>query len=1153
MVTTRNGTMRKKNRTLTTKPKKTKKITLSEKFGIGLGKYVSGVEFSQVPTIFNDDTSITATDANNDLSDTEMHQKNSYAEEDVLECSDKLCNDDPSTKDNNISKPIEKGAEKKKAWKDFRLMHQKYKENWRQYPPSEETRPMRLVEFIWAHSDPPKGPYEYDLDDKVDRTIYELDQPTQSCKEFLAEHYRKEELAKKNDIPSDASSIQSELSAQSMLSFTSSNTFPMCTKPNSTVLNDTPTQLHSLQTIVLDDSSDSDDNVGDQPTIAINRNVNIVLTSKTHNLHIPDFYHAMYHSNNNDCEKEQLLKSQNWVTNSLLEEMSEYYPKQGDIIKDPLTNDQSYNKASFAINFNKMFPQDRIFLNYLQLREAVKVFFKHWNLVSKGISSTLRCSYSHIARMKTNPCTPKRMIRKSIASQVKCPFEIKWSLLEHKKPYRNDIFYKAKISNVKCLHHTCLMSAMSYVVAVKSTKGHHKLDLGCVKTDVDVLKINPSLSTAMLRPLLKSCVPLNTNLSSKYVTNFKRRVALYHVKSNVNGPITMEDAKCLTSTLDLAQSEYVGITDPLIHTNLSKMYAKIMQEDNNTWSAISFLKTCKATIPGFDYRVLYSKVGIPTALLYMTSRMRYNLLRYGNILFLDGQKRRFNKLNWPYIGPVIKNSDNRIGVTCESIVTTEDIDTYTWILKAMLSIEPRWSFTKIQLIYADGLVTKRLLQNLSIEHSCVLHGDFYHLMKENWPKPHNFGIVVFRLIKSFLAAMLTSATEEEWDSAYQSAYELITEHPSKVDLLNKIYNNPQYYAGYVTKQIVGNLNLNGSVPAEQNHSSNVRFIGDVMLNSVCEHIKTLLERQQQLCNKETDLETDYIVRSHRYLPQLEGDLALEDIKARQVLSLKPHKEYFILQLKATEYLQSTFDTDDMKHNVWPANEPFDNNDKNHVSFSVGTRCPCWRRIDFNVQCKHELKINPKFKKHHWGHRWYNRKEYNLQFPSHCDFTTNNEIISVDDNDDAYHCTTNNEQSMIPLDSAAGNSSDVINVDNEYKDNTVRNSIIDNVNSNVTYKDVLEIATDLCRTVSDHPTLCKSTYKSLHEWIAKLRAGDGFNVVFNNTMLPTDKAIGPTRHPHPAIVSPPLQGRKLQKRMKSSQEYQRHLFTSTVDNTVQRPS
>ena len=111
-----------------------------------------------------------------------------------------------------------------------------------------------------------------------------------------------------------------------------------------------------------------------------------------------------------------------------------------------------------------------------------------------------------------------------------------------------------------------------------------------------------------------------------------------------------------------------------------------MKEDSNTWSAIQFLKKCKATVDGFDYRVLYNNEGIPTALLYMTSRMRYNLLRYGNIIFIDGMKRQYNKLNWPYIGPVIKNSDNRIGVTCEAIVTTEDMETYIWIFKSMESI-----------------------------------------------------------------------------------------------------------------------------------------------------------------------------------------------------------------------------------------------------------------------------------------------------------------------------------------------------------------------------------------------------------------------------------------------------------------------------------
>ena len=100
------------------------------------------------------------------------------------------------------------------------------------------------------------------------------------------------------------------------------------------------------------------------------------------------------------------------------------------------------------------------------------------------------------------------------------------------------------------------------------------------------------------------------------------------------------------------------------------------------------METCKETISGFDYRVLRGRKGNPIALLYMTSRMRYNLLRYGDVMFIDAQKRKYNQLNWPYIGPCIKNSDNRVGVTCEAIVTSEDNDTYTWVFKSMLSIEP---------------------------------------------------------------------------------------------------------------------------------------------------------------------------------------------------------------------------------------------------------------------------------------------------------------------------------------------------------------------------------------------------------------------------------------------------------------------------------
>ena len=44
------------------------------------------------------------------------------------------------------------------------------------------------------------------------------------------------------------------------------------------------------------------------------------------------------------------------------------------------TNDIVMDKNAFSLNFNKMFPEERIFLNYLQLRQAVSEFFRHWNV-----------------------------------------------------------------------------------------------------------------------------------------------------------------------------------------------------------------------------------------------------------------------------------------------------------------------------------------------------------------------------------------------------------------------------------------------------------------------------------------------------------------------------------------------------------------------------------------------------------------------------------------------------------------------------------------------------------------------------------------------------------------------------------------------------
>ena len=95
------------------------------------------------------------------------------------------------------------------------------------------------------------------------------------------------------------------------------------------------------------------------------------------------------------------------------------------------------------------------------------------------------------------------------------------------------------------------------------------------------------------------------------------------------------------------------------------------------------------------------------------------------------------------------------------------------------------------------------------------------------------------------------------------------------------------------------------------------------------------------------------------------------------------------------------------------------------------------------------------------------------------------IINIEDTDTNFPnnnisiegSTTNNE--AICLDS---------NDNNDKVDFMTVNSIIDNKASKVVYGNILELATDLCRTVSDN--------HNLFDWISKLRQDDDFGVTFH---------------------------------------------------------
>ena len=101
-----------------------------------------------------------------------------------------------------------------------------------------------------------------------------------------------------------------------------------------------------------------------------------------------------------------------------------------------------------------------------------------------------------------------------------------------------------------------------------------------------------------------------------------------------------------------------------------------MKSGTHTWKALSYLNILKKYESGFDFRIHFDEDDTPDGIVWMTVHMKKSLLQFGDILFLDAQKRQYNRMGWPYIGPVIKTSEFCVRCVAESIVIIEDLTMY---------------------------------------------------------------------------------------------------------------------------------------------------------------------------------------------------------------------------------------------------------------------------------------------------------------------------------------------------------------------------------------------------------------------------------------------------------------------------------------------
>ena len=79
-----------------------------------------------------------------------------------------------------------------------------------------------------------------------------------------------------------------------------------------------------------------------------------------------------------------------WLTDNIVNEIDEYLPTANDI--DDKNNNQRCN-ARFSVNFSKLFPVGRLFLNKIQLKQSLQKFCEAWAVKITTDGQTFWCFY----------------------------------------------------------------------------------------------------------------------------------------------------------------------------------------------------------------------------------------------------------------------------------------------------------------------------------------------------------------------------------------------------------------------------------------------------------------------------------------------------------------------------------------------------------------------------------------------------------------------------------------------------------------------------------------------------------------------------------------------------------------------------------------
>jgi hypothetical protein len=833
--------------------------------------------------------------------------------------------------------------------------------------------------------------------------------------------------------------------------------------------------------------------------------------------------------------RELLLKD--WITTDLRNEIITLYPSAAE--KDPVTGKRDH--AAFIAKAKMMFPVGRMFASFKQIDQVAKLFLDAWAISKVNGQSKIYCAHG-LSRGKTKQLHSTVSMRRNCSQTEKekcqCPFEIRYSpqgRVKKKTPSTKPVVFLTVKVTACVYEHKCSMDTTSHRLAFQSN-GQNTPDLTRIHHIIRMLREKPSIPNHVLRPEIAHAIPHYRGMDAAFMRNFRSRV-LTHCLKHTDVEVTHADVASFTSQQVIAAHEVIDLDQPITHQNYTTMLRRCMQEGSSTWVALKFLDELKVTLPGFDYRMKRTIDGYPEGIVWMTPEMKKNICRYGQVLFLDGQKRQYNRMNWPYIGPALKDNEMKVCLGAESIVVEESLKTYKWVLESMCDMEPRFDLSNIKIIFGDQLITHGLLVSLGIRDTCLLRPDFYHLTNEVWPKSENFGQVLYPRIKNFMETMLKSTTESEYTNAFEAALAVVRYEPSKRSYLESIYNDHEYYGGFFLLHTMGNLGLLGSCPAEQNHSSIVAHLGDGASWEIAQHIQHLMNRQKELTKQRTEKENSQFCSTLHYKSSKRGQERKDEEAAKKTLSNYAFQKLFMRKsFQGARKLRHKFDVEGNCF-VWPAKlgvkdiygleHSRDNfESEEHINpelvisgnglyrIPIGERCPCTDRISFMFQCSHEYHRDGEFKKELYnGKQWFTRRVYD-------EWTLNSinesHLLHGEDSERNEDDMSSNDEVIVPP--PQGDVEEEVDMEqsNEYggppddSDEEIDDPM--GADGRQNYSTVKRQCDELCRAIANDQTQLQSVFATVTEMIERLRRQQSISVYFLEDTAMNNNALSQNVQP-----------------------------------------